>query len=103
ALAILLFVTTCGMQQVFGQSLGNAGTIQGSVTDPSGAAVPQATVTLLNRISGYEQKATTDPKGFFRLNNIPTNPYHMEVTIPGFAPFDQDVDIRNAVPVELTV
>src|ERR1700676_1041550 len=103
ALAILILSSAGGSKLAFGQSLGNAGTIQGAVPYPSGAAVPQATVTLVNRISGYQQAATTDSKGTFRLNNIPTNPYHLEVTASGFANSEQDVDIRSSVPVELKV
>ena len=85
----------------FAQSLGNAGTIEGSVVDPSGAAIPKATVTIRNAVSGYSQTASTDSDGGFRLNNIPPNPYHLEVSAPGFSVFAQDVEIRNAIPVRL--
>src|SRR5437764_2641276 len=68
----------------FAQSLGNAGTIQGTVLDPTGAAVPGADVSILNRISGYTQTTKTDSTGAFRLSNIPPNPYHLEVKVPGF-------------------
>jgi len=83
-----------------GQSLGNAGTITGNVVDPSGAAIPKATVTIRNPVSGYNQAASSAPDGSFRLTNIPPNPYHLEVTAPGFSAFAQDVEIRNAIPVQ---
>lgn len=86
---------------VFGQSLGNAGTIQGNVSDPSGAVVAGATVTIRNPVSGYTQSATTTADGSFRFNNIPPNPYHLEVTASGFAAFAQDVNVRNAIPVQV--
>jgi len=89
------------VRPVFGQSLGNAGTITGNVVDPSGAAVPNATVTLRNPLTNYSQNATTGQDGSFRLVNIPANPYHMEVTASGFALFTRDVDIRNSVPVQV--
>src|SRR5215472_3338303 len=88
---------------VSGQSLGNAGTIEGSVVDPSGAAIVQAAVTIRNAVTGYHQSATTDRDGAFRFTNIPPNPYHLEVTAPGFALFAQDVGIRGAVPVQVKV
>ena len=83
------------------QSLGNAGTIEGNVVDPSGATVPKAVVTIHNPVSGYKQATTTDSAGTFRLTNIPPNPYHLEVAAPGFNNFVEDVTIRSAVPVQV--
>jgi Carboxypeptidase regulatory-like domain len=89
--------------RVWGQSLGNAGTVSGTVTDPSGAAIANATVTIVNRITNYRQTATADSSGVFRFNNIPPNPYHLEVSAPNFASSEQDVDVRSTVPINLKV
>ena len=83
------------------QSLGNAGTIEGSVTDQTGASVPDAKVTIKNGVSGYTQSATSAMDGSFRLTNIPPNPYHLEVTASGFNTSEQDVTVRNAIPVQV--
>jgi len=83
------------------QSLGNAGTIEGSVTDQTGASIPDAAVTIKNSVSGYSQSATTTRDGSFRLTNIPPNPYHLEITASGFNPSEQDVTVRNALPVQV--
>jgi hypothetical protein len=85
----------------FGQSLGNAGTIEGTVTDPSGAAVPKAQVTIHNPLSAYSQSTTSGPDGTFRLTNVPSNPYHLEVTATGFSTFARDVTVRSAVPIQV--
>ena len=85
------------------QSLGNAGTVQGTVKDATGAVVPQATVRIHNPVTGYEQSATTDGAGNFRLTNLPPNSYHMEVTAPGFTTYNADVSVRNSVPITLEV
>ncbi|HWQ54196.1 MAG TPA: TonB-dependent receptor [Bryobacteraceae bacterium] len=85
------------------QSPGNAGSLGGTVTDPSGAAVPQAAVSIINRLSNYRQSVVTDNTGAFRFTNIPPNPYHMEVNAPDFAPYDQDVTVRGAIPINLKV
>jgi hypothetical protein len=53
------------------QSLGNAGTIEGTVVDQSGASIPQAQVRLTNAVSGYTQTVTSGQDGSFRLVNIP--------------------------------
>src|SRR5471032_1552892 len=101
ALSVLSLCLLGLTHQLPAQSLGNAGTIEGSVVDPSGAAVAKAAVTIHNAVSGYNQATTTASDGSFRFSNIPPNPYHMEVTAPGFNVFTQDVAIRSAVPVQI--
>jgi hypothetical protein len=97
AVAIGLLALTAG----YGQSLGNAGTINGTVTDPSGAAIGKAAVTLHNPVTGYQQAVTASADGNFRMMNIPPNTYHLAVTAPGFRTFSQDVAVRNAVPIAI--
>jgi hypothetical protein len=58
---VLFFLTFVSMAP--GQSLGSAGTIEGTVTGPSGAVVSKATVEIRNPISGYQQSTTTDTAG----------------------------------------
>jgi carboxypeptidase family protein/TonB-dependent receptor-like protein len=82
---------------------GNSGSIAGTVTDPSGAAVPGATVQVRNPVSGLDRSATTDQAGAFSFPNVPFNPYHLTVLMQGFSSFVQDVDVRSIVPVTLTV
>lgn len=89
--------------QLTAQSLGNAGTVNGTVTDASGAVVPEAEVLLRNALTGYQQQAKSAGDGTFRLTNIPPNSYHMEITRQGFATFKQDLSIRNSVPVSLAI
>lgn len=80
---------------------GNAGTITGAVTDPSGAVVPNATVRLSNAVSGFEQTASTNAAGQFDFPNVPFNPYRIDVTVKGFAHLSQDVEIRSSVGINL--
>src|ERR1035441_9974768 len=101
ALGALLLLFAVVVQPAFGQSLGNAGTIEGSVVDPAGAAVAKAAVTIRNAVSGYKQSTVTSADGSFRFSNIPPNPYHLEVTASGFAVFAQDVSIRSAIPIQV--
>jgi hypothetical protein len=97
-LAVFLFLV-CGL---IGQTIGG-GTIEGVVKDPSGAVVTKAKVEIVNAISGYRQAVETDDTGSFRLNNIPFNPYHLTVTLASFQTNEQDVNVRTAVPIGLTV
>ena len=100
-LLLLSLVLVCCAVAARAQSLGNAGTIEGTVVDPSGAAVAKAQVTLHNVVSGYNQTTTSGTDGAFRLSNIPANPYHLEITAPGFNQFGLEVDIKSSVPVQV--
>ena len=102
----MLFIRFCvvvllAAAPIWAQSLGNAGTIEGTVVDPSGAVVTGAEITLHNAVTGYSRSVASGSDGSFRLTNIPPNPYHLEVKASGFSIFAQNVDIRNSVPVQV--
>ena len=84
------------------QSSGSS-SLSGVVADPSGAVVPGATVEIHNPVSQFSRSATTDSEGTFSFANIPLNPYHLSVSLSGFASYSQDVDVRSAVPINLKV
>jgi len=102
-LLVGLFLFLCGFVFRVSAQVGNSGSIEGTVKDPSGAAVPNATVEIVNVVSGYTRSAATDGNGVVRFTNVPFNPYHMTVTANGFTTFTQDVEIRSSVPVQLQV
>jgi Carboxypeptidase regulatory-like domain len=83
--------------------LGNSGSIEGVVKDPSGSSVAGATIEMSNRVSGFQRVVTTDTDGGFRFTNVPFNPYHLTVTATGFATYTQDVDVRSTVPTSAQV
>ena len=83
--------------------LGNSGSIEGTVKDPSGAVVVGATVEITNPVTGFERQATTGSDGSFRIENIPFNPYHVTVNAAGFAVYSLDVDVRSTVPMSLSI
>jgi hypothetical protein len=85
------------------QGIGNSAAISGTVLDPAGAVVPKATVEIRNPVSGYDRTAATDNSGNFSFANVPFNPYHLTVTVAGFASYTQDVQIQSSVPVNLKV
>ena len=66
------------------------GAIQGRVIDPSGAAVPNATVTLRNPDTGLNRTATTDVTGSFEFLAVPVGEnYVVEVEVSGFRKSEQ--------------
>ena len=62
---------------------GNAGTVRGTLTDPSGAVVPNVVIHLINDVSGFDQTETTNAQGQFVFSNVPFNPYRISVSAPG--------------------
>jgi hypothetical protein len=68
---------------LFGQSMGS-GTIRGVVTDPSGAAVAQATVTATDDARHIPHTAQTDGNGVYVLSNLPIGNYEVAIESTGF-------------------
>jgi hypothetical protein len=99
---ILAFCLALG-PHAHAQSGGSSASISGTVLDPSGAVVPNATVEIHNPVSAFERSMTTDRAGMFSFPNVPFNPYHLSVTVGGFAPYTQDVEVRSAVPLALKI
>jgi len=81
----------------------NSASIGGNVTDPTGALVPKATVEIHNPVSQFDRTTTTDSNGNFIFSNVPFNPYHLTVSLPGFDTYSQDVDLRSTVMPNLKI
>jgi hypothetical protein len=82
---------------------GNAGTIRGTVTDPTGAVIPNATVHLTNPRSGLDRTVASDATGQFQFTNITFDNYQLAAKADGFASQRQAVDISSAVGVTVKV
>src|SRR5713101_3023109 len=80
-LAILLLASGA-----FAQSTTD-GAIGGAVTDPSGAAVPNAKVIVKNNGTNAEQTAMTDESGYFRVAKLTPAIYAVTISASGFADF----------------
>ena len=76
---LLLVATTCsvGHAQIFG-------TVRGTVTDPQGAAIPGASVTLKAHASAFMKTTRTDDTGSFVFMTVPADSYTVEVMQTGF-------------------
>jgi hypothetical protein len=86
---VLLFgmsmvLTSLLIQPLHGQVL--YGSITGTVTDPSGAIVPAAQVTVSNEATGFKRQTTTDAAGTYRVLDLPQGDYTIEVAATGFKP-----------------
>jgi hypothetical protein len=60
------------------------GQITGTVTDPSGAVIPGATVTLINIATNVSRETTSNEDGIFNLPAVPPGIYNLQVEAKGF-------------------
>ena len=70
------------VSHVFAQS---TGTIRGTITDPSGAAVPNATVTATATNTGLTRTAASNESGIFVFPALPIGAYSLKIEAKGFA------------------
>jgi hypothetical protein len=101
--AVLFTLSLSLLPSASAQSGGSSTSVTGTVVDPTGAVVANATVEVRNPVSGFSRTVTTDSGGKFTIPNVPFNPYHVSVGGLGFAPYAQDVDVRSLVPVNLNI
>src|ERR1700736_4159072 len=78
ALWFFLFTSIPARAQVTGA------TLNGTVTDASGAVIANAQVSIKNTATGITKDVTTDSAGFYTAPNLPAGPYEVKVTAAGF-------------------
>ncbi len=88
--------------QMFGQSL-ISGDVTGTVTDPSGAVVPNATVTLTNNGTGQKQTATTNSAGIYRFSLLPPGGYNVTAAATGFQNSSQNISVAVGQATTLNI
>ena len=97
---------------VLAQSQANTGNIEGRVTDPNAASVPNVTITATNLATGLQKTAQTNDEGVYRIVFLPPGAYKVEtsgaqgfvpanftnviVTVGGQTPLDIQLSVGNA-------
>ena len=80
------------------------GSVIGTVTDPTGAAVPDAQVRISNEATGLAREAGTNSLGLFRFPDLPAGIYDVAVSTSGFRPYTKTgigVTINSVVRVDV--
>src|SRR5712664_83969 len=90
-LIVGLVLLTLGSGNAFGQATASA-TIQGTVTDKSGAVVSGAQVVAKNKATDLTRTATTSDTGYYRFELLPVGAYTVTVTKAGFGTVAQTVE-----------
>ena len=84
----------------------DAGSVSGTVVDPSGAVVRAASVIIRNSDTGIEQGRATDADGFYTFPALSAGHYQIEVAAPGFEPYLQtglELAASAALKVDVTL
>ena len=69
--------------------------IAGTVTDPSGAAIPNATVTVRQASGASGANAISDNSGRFIIAGLPPGQYELQVTSAGFQPAKKEIELQK--------
>lgn len=82
--------------------------VLGTITDATGAAVPEGEITLTNTQTGVQQKGKADSTGNFQFSNVKAGSYKLEATAKGFKSgstqeFTVTVNARQRVDLRLEV
>ena len=89
---LVLAVLLCTLSALAQQTLGS---LNGTVVDPSGAAVVGATVSATNAAINVTATATTSGTGYFQIFNLPIGTYVVKVSREGF-----ELNVLDKVPVQ---
>jgi hypothetical protein len=99
-LAILLFAPIAGFAQAI------SGDLTGTVSDPSGAAIPSANVVATNDATGVKTSATANATGVYRFSNLPVGRYTLTASATGFATTtvkNMDLTLGNVLTANMTL
>lgn len=92
--SVLTLIMVFAATFAFGQASVSSGTIQGSVTDPSGAVVPNAKVTITNSGTGQIIGKTTSSSGAFSSGPLQSGVYKVRVEAANFQSAEQSVSVQ---------
>ena len=95
---LLLACILCGMSSALAQGT-SLGTIRGRVTDPTGAAVQNASVKVTDLETNITRELTTDDEGEYEVAALKTGTYRVTVTGSGFASKSIRVTLTGSEPV----
>jgi hypothetical protein len=87
---------------LLGQTLGE---ISGTVVDPSGAGVPNSTVTLTSTSTNVSRTEQTNEQGLYTFPSVPPGTYNVRVEHPGFKTTTSNVEVQvqQSVRLDLTL
>lgn len=85
AMLVLMAVSSNFQQAAFSQATSISGAIQGTISDPKGAILPGAAITITNVATGAKKALVSDSSGFYSVASLVPGQYQVSVTDPGFS------------------
>jgi hypothetical protein len=85
---------------------GDGGSLLGTITDPSGQAIPGVHVTATETATAVKQTVATDGRGFYAFQGLPVGRYDVEVDAPGFKPLRRTgvaINVNSKVVVDASL
>ncbi|HKE56627.1 MAG TPA: carboxypeptidase regulatory-like domain-containing protein, partial [Pyrinomonadaceae bacterium] len=77
------------------------GTISGMITDPSGAVIKDAPITVRNKATGFERKTKSENDGSYSIPALPAGDYEVQVQVQGFRKILSEVIVTVGTIVKL--
>ena len=100
---LLLLSIICLGTAAYGQGTAN---IVGTVTDPSGAVVQNARISITNLENGFLRETTSNSSGSYEAPELPNGVYDVRVEVQGFKTFEQKsvtLNVNDTVRVNVTL
>jgi outer membrane cobalamin receptor len=95
---LLILILLCA-SSLLAQS--NSGELRIRVTDPSGLGV-KSSVELVSEANQFQKTLTTDSVGDLVVKRIPFGVYRIQISHPGFAEFQDSIEVRSAIVFDYT-
>jgi hypothetical protein len=105
ALVLSGFLFSFSAVELRGQAVANA-QVEGLITDPSGAVVPNAEVTARQTSTGFVRTTVAGANGSYVFPNLPVGPYDLEVRANGFQAYVQKgiiLEVSNNVTINVVL
>ena len=103
---LLLFSLMLSPYSASARSADTGGSISGTVTDQTGAIIPDTSVTALNLDTTVQQTTKTNANGFFTFANLPVGRYEIEIAREGFKPYKRTgliIDVNGALREDVSL
>jgi len=86
--------------------IAGSGTIQGTITDASGALVANANVSLIETSTSVKRETKTDSAGIYIFPNVPVTTYNLIVAAPSFETYEQtgiDLEVGSSIAINVAL